>query len=275
MFPHEQGLAFAMLLHYRVITDNPQGRILRRNEAEATRILSNCSEGERLAFDEFLAAQGLAVKTYDGINLGIIPNPKCTNQIHILHRRRGERLAPYFDQGWFIDAMKDQRSKVTKAELVVWFTRLWLTLQYFFYNKISRHPQQISQYDKALVFTDRFIEVVKQEIEALGHAGRPEGEVGAMWDLLWNDTIKIETWVTRFLRVMLRAGVIEETGVKDEYRQTLSAAVDMAVIADYELAYLMPADGLEDIERRSYMLISGSSITVPIERKEPLDASHQ
>lgn len=275
MLPHEQGLAFAVLLHHRVITDNPQGRGLRRNESEATRILSNCSEAARHDFDEFMASQGLAVKTYDGINFGIIPNPKCTNQIHVLHRRRGEKLAPYFDQGWFIEAMKDQRSKATRPELVVWFTRLWLTLQYFFYNKISRHPQQVSQYDRALVFTERFIEVVRQEIEALGHAGRPEGEAGVMWDALWNDSVKVETLVNRFIRVMLQAGVIEETGVKGEYRQTLSAAVDMAVIADYELAYLMPPDDLEDIESRSYMLISGSSVAIPVERKEVGDASNQ
>lgn len=275
MLPHEQGLAFSMLLHYRMITDNPQGRSLRRNEAEATRILSNCSERESRDFSDFLASQGLGVKTFDGINFGIIPNPRCTNQIHVLKRCRNEKLAPYFDQGWFVDAMKDKRSKGGKTEIVIWFSRLWLTLQYFFYNKISRHPSQISQYDKALVFTERFIEVVKKGVEDLGNAGRPEGEAGAMWDVLWDDSIKIETRVAKFMLVMLKAGMIEETGVKDEYRQTLPAAVDMATNVEYELPYLMPPDDLDDIGDRSYMLITGAPMPVNTVSKEVHNAVDQ
>ncbi len=275
MIPYEQGLTHAALLQYRVITDNPQGRHLKKREAEAARLLSRASEGERLDFDNFLAAQGLAVKTYDGINFGIMPNPKCCNQIHVLHRCRGERLALFFDQGWFIEAMKDQRFKGGKAEIVIWFARLWLTLQYFFYNKIARHPQQISHYDKALVFTEHFTEVVKKGIEDMGNTGRPEGEVGAMWDVLWDDNVKIDTWISKFMRVMLKAGVIEETGVKDEYRQSLSAAVDMALNSDYDLTYLMPPDDLKDMDNRSYMLITGAPMPVRAQETEGRDASDQ
>lgn len=274
MLSYDQGLAFSMLLHYRMITDNPRGRNLRKNEAEAARTVSDLSECERKDFDDFMASQGLAVKTFNGINFGIVPNPKCTNQLHVLHRCRGEKLAPYFDQGWFVEGMKDQRSKGGKAEIVIWFARLWLTLQYFFYNKISRHPKQISQYDKALVFNERFIEVVKQGIEEMG-ARRPEGEAGVMWDVLWDDSVKIETWVAKFMRVMLKAGVIEETGVKGEYRQTLPAAVDMAMNADYELSYLMPPDDAEDIGDRSYMLITGSPMPVISKATEVSDAVDQ
>lgn len=273
MLPYEQGIVYSALLHNRMITDNPQGRQPQKNETDACRYLKNCSERERRDFDDFLSAQGLAVKTFDAINFGIIPNPKRCNQIHVLHRCRGEKLAPFFDQGWFIDDMKDLRSKVSKADTIIWFSRLWLTLQYFFYNRISRHPKQISQYDKALVFTERFIEVVKKGIEDLGNAGRPEGEAGAMWDALWDDSVKIETWVAKFMRVMLKSGVIEETGVKNEYRQSLSAAVDMALNADYDLAYLMPPDDLEDMERRSIMLITGAPVPVSSIRREVQDAT--
>lgn len=273
MIPYEQGIVFSALLHGRTITDNPQGRHLRKNEAEAARCLSTCSERDRRDFDDFLAAQGLAVKSFDAINFGIIPNPKCCNQIHVLHRCRGEKLAPFFDQGWFIDEMKDQRAKSSKADIIIWFSRLWLTLQYFFYNRISRHPQQISQYDKALVFTERFIEVVRKGIEDMGNAGRPEEEAGVIWDALWNDSIKVENWVTKFMRVMLQAGVIEETGVKNEYRQSLAAAVDMALNADYDLPYLMPPKDLDDITDRSIMLITGAPLPAGFGNKEVQNAT--
>lgn len=273
MVPYEQGIVFSALLHGRTITDNPQGRSLRKNEAEAAQYLSTCSERERMDFDEFLAAQGMAVKTYDAINFGIIPDPKCCNQIHVLHRCRSEKLAPFFEQGWFINEMRDQRAKSHKADIVIWFSRLWLTLQYFFYNRISRHPQQVSKYDKALVFTERFIEVVRKGIEDLGNAGCPEGEAAVIWNTLWNGNIKIENWVGKFMRTMLKAGVIEETGVKNEYRQSLAAAVDMALNADYDLPYLMPPKDLADITDRSILLVTGAPLPTGYAGKEGQNAT--
>lgn len=274
MLPYEQGIVFSALLHSRMITDNPQGRHLRKNEADAVRYLSHCSERERRDFDDFLSAQGLAVKSYDAINFGIVPNPKCCNQIHVLHRYRGEKLAPYFDQAWFIEQMKDNRAKSSKVDIIIWFSRLWLTLQYFFYNKISRHPQQVSQYDKALVFTERFIEVVKKGIEEMGNKPRPEGEAGVMWDVLWGNNVKVESWVAKFMRVMEDAGMIEETGVKDEYRQSLAAAVDMAINADHDLTYLMPAENLGDMTNRSIMLITGAPLPANSQIEEAHNATN-
>jgi hypothetical protein len=273
MLPYEQGIVFSALLHSRMITDNPQGRHLRKNEADAVRYLSHCSERERRDFDDFLSAQGLAVRSYDAINFGIVPNPKYCNQIHVLHRCRGEKLAPYFDQAWFIEQMKDNRAKSNKADIIIWFSRLWLTLQYFFYNKISRHPQQVSQYDKALVFTERFTEVVKKGIEEMGNKPRPEGEAGVMWDVLWGNNVKVESWVAKFMRVMEVTGMIEETGVKNEYRQSLAAAVDMAINADHDLTFLMPASNLEDITNRSIMLITGAPLPASSQVEEAQNAT--
>ncbi|WP_198424536.1 hypothetical protein [Geomonas silvestris] len=227
-------------------------------------------------FEDFLNAQGLSLRTIDGVNLGIPPRPQMTNQFHILIRKRGEPLAPYFDSLWFIDAMKDLRrvkkgadSQLTnRVETIFWFTRLWLYLQWSFYEKISRHPAQISRYGDAMVLTSRFIEVVTEGVEKMGNAGRPVGEAGVMWDVLWKDRSNIKTWVVRFLKVMEQAGMIQETSVKGEYRQTLPAAVDMAVIADHELAYLMPPDREEDVETRSMMLITGAPLPTNIMRED-------
>lgn len=275
MTPAEQGFAFATLLHYRMVTDNPQGRSLKDNEAEAARILSNCSGRDRVDFEDFLNAQGLSLKTIDGISLGIPPRPQITNQFHILIRKRGETLAPYFNSLWFIEAMKDLRREkkgkdsqdANRVETIIWFTRLWLYLQWNFYEKISRHPAQISRYGDAMVLASRFTEVVTEGIEKMGNAGRPAEEAGVMWDVLWKDRGNIKTWVTKFLRVMEQAGMIEETSVKGEYRQSLRAAVDMAAIADHELAYLMPPQNEENVETRSVMLLTGAPLPVQITRE--------
>lgn len=272
MTPSEQGLAFSVLLKHRTITDNPQGRSPQDREIEAARILSNCSSTQLLEFEEFLNAQGLALHIIDGLDIGIPPRPQVSNKFYILIRKRGTSPAVYFNQRWFIEEMSDKRKargedslETNRVEIIFWFTRLWLCLQWFFYEKISRHPSQVSQYDRAMVLADRFTEVVSEGIEAMGNKGRPENEAGVMYDTLWKGRAQIRTWVKRFLRVMEQAGIIEETSVPGEYRQTLAAAVDMAMIAERELTYLMPPTGESDIMQRSVMLLTGS--TLPIEMK--------
>lgn len=275
MTPHQQGFVFSTLLHYRSVSDVPLGRILRRDEADVTRILANCGRNDLQDFEDFLNAQGLHLHIMDCLDLGIAPRPGNANKIFVLTRQRGERLALYFDNRWFIDAMKDRRRERTgekskkserrdynKTEIVFWFTRMWLTLQWFFYEKISRHPSQISRFRDALVLSSLFTDVLEEGIEKMGNAGRPEGEAGIMYDVYWKDRSKIRTWVNRFLQVMAQAGIIEETAVKDEYQQTLAAAVDMALIADRELACLMPPDNKDDVTSRSIMLITGAPLPI-------------
>ena len=52
--------------------------------------------------------------------------------------------------------------------------------------------------------------------------------------------------------------MIQEAGTAGEYRQTLVAAVDMAVNAESELAYLMPPDE-SAISSRTVELITGDA----------------
>lgn len=267
MTPAEKGFAFSTLLHYRMITDNPQGRQPRPNEIDACRILSEMNEWELRDFREFLNAQGMDMRTIDGFTMGLVSRPGITNKFHVLHRKRGEALAPYFDTKWFITAMTDNRREENKAEVIFWLTRLWLTLQWHFYEKISRHPGQISSYDRTRVTEAAFRDTVIEGIEALGAAGKPDGEAGVMWDVFWKSKKKTTTWVKRFFRVMEQAGIIEETSVKGEYSQTLAASVDMAVIADRELLYLMPPQDESEIEEKSVMLLTGVNFVPSITRE--------
>lgn len=257
MTPRDMGFVFGLLMKYREIYGNPPDRPLREGELEAARMLSGSTQSDLEALDEFLSSQGFTLYIRDAFEFGIPAKSGRPNMVYVITRKRGEDLAPYLNPGWFIDQMRDRRSTATKAELVFWVTRLWLTLQWFFYQRIDRMPGEVSSYRDALVSETLFIESVSQGIERLGNEGRPEGESGVMWDSLWEGKKSITGYVTRFLKVMETAGMIEPAGNPGEYRQSLLAAVDMAAIAEDELAYLMPPSSLDSIDKRSVELLVG------------------
>jgi hypothetical protein len=267
MRPAEQGFVFGELFTYREVCGNPPSRPLRQDELRAAEILSECGPSQLMDFEEFLNSQGFTLTIRDVLDFGIPPKAGVPNEIYVLSRKRGEDMAPYVDRRWFIDQMRDKRRETgastakesTKAETVFWVTRMWLTLQWFFYQKIDRLPAAIADYRLTLVSESAFTETLAQGIERLGNGGRPDGESGVMWDTFWKDKGKVSTWAVRFLKVMLRAGMIENAGNKGEYRQTLVAAIDMATIAEQEIAYLIPPESEHDIDQLSVALLTGDN----------------
>lgn len=258
MTPSDLGLVYGLLLTHREIHSNPPDRLLRENELEAARILADCSQVELRDLEDFLASQGFALYIRDGLEFGIPPKAGRNNLIYVLTRKRGESLAPYLDKGWALNQLRDARRKhVTKAERVVWLARMWLTLQWFFYERIDRLPSEISRYREAMVSEKLFVETLSNGIEQLGNKGRPEGAEGVAWSFLWENKGSVPGYASRFLKIMEEAGMIHDAGNTGEYRQTVVAAVDMAMIAEQELAYLMPPDANVSIERRTVELITG------------------
>ncbi|MDD5366434.1 MAG: hypothetical protein PHR30_13935 [Gallionellaceae bacterium] len=257
MIPADLGLVFSLLLKHREIHGNPPDRPLRENELEASRILADASQADLRDLDEFLAIQGFNIEIRDGLEFGIPPKSGRNNYIYVMTRLRGEPLAGYLDKTWAIEEIRDGRRQSLKAERVVWLARMWLTLQWFFYERIDRQPSEVSRYREALVSEKLLIETLSQGIEQLGNAGRPEGSAGTAWDLLWNNKERLPAYAGRFIRVMEVAGMIQDAGNPGEYRQTLVAAVDMATNAEQELAYLMPADTSTSLEERTVELIAG------------------
>ena len=134
---------------------------------------------------------------------------------------------------------------------------MWLTLQWFFYERIDRLPSEISRYREALVSESLFEDTLSQGIEKLGNAGRPQGVEGVTFDILWDSKSSHQGYAGRFFKVMEDAGMIQNAGNPGEYRQTMVAAVNMAVTAEQELAYLMPFDASISIERRTIELVTG------------------
>lgn len=243
MNPTEMGLLFAYLLRWREIAGNPPGRKLRDGEREAARTLSNCNSSALNDFEEFLNAQGFSLIERGGIDFGIPPKPGTPNVIWVLTRKRGEEVASYVDNRWYIDTMRDGRGgdrEAKKHETIFWTARLWLTLQWFFYEKIDRLPSEVSRYREALVSRRLFVEELSSGIEKMGNAGRPDGQAGLIWDHFWKDRSKISTWALRFLNVMEQAGMMEPSGNKEEWHQSVLAAIEMADNASHEIAYLLP-----------------------------------
>lgn len=261
MTPTDMGIVFSHLLKYREIHGNPPGRSLRENEHEAARILANCSQSDLQDLEDFLSVQGFTLYIRDGQDFGIPAKPGAHNRIYVMTRLRGETLANYIDKNWALEQIRDgRRRNANKAERVVWLARMWLTLQWFFYEYIDRLPSEVSRYREALVSEKLFIETLSKGIEQLGNAGQPEGSEGVAWSILWESKGSLSVYAGRFLRAMEEAGMIQDAGNPGEYRQTLVAAVDMAVVAEKELSYLLPPDAVTNIERRTLEMIDGQSI---------------
>lgn len=259
MTPSDLGLVFSLLLKHREIHANPPDRPVRENEIEASRILADANQADLRDLDEFLAVQGFKLYIRDSLELGIPPKAGRNNFLYVMTRLRGEPLASYLDKSWVIEEIRDGRRQSIKAERVVWLARMWLTLQWFFYERIDRLPSEVSRYREALVSEKLFTENLSQGIEQLGNSGRPEGSAGVTWDLLWENKARLPAYASRFIRIMENTGMIQDAGNPGEYRQTLIAAVDMAVNLEQELSYLMPADATTSLENRTVELITGHS----------------
>lgn len=266
MTPNEMGQVFALLMEYREILGNPIDRPLRENELDMARILASSTADELDDFEGFLNAQGLSLYIRQAFEIGIPPKQGRPNNINILMRKRNESLSPYISKTWFLEQMKDGRSNDNKTKVAIWTARLWLTLQWFFYQRIDRLPYEVAGFRDALVTEKLLIDEVEKGIERLGNEGRPDGEKGFVWDVLWNGKANVKGYVTRFLGVMQSSRMIENAGNTLEFRQTLLAAVDMSVIAEHELTYLMPAENESNLDVRTTELLLGGTLNA--EEKE-------
>jgi hypothetical protein len=265
MTPSDQGFVFSMLLKYRELSSRPLGRAAWPDEIKAARILSDCGQIAMNDFDEFLSGQGLALRILDGaVDLGIPHHSGRPLVYYILSRRFGEEVPAFIDRKAFTSDFRDRRQErnsdaleLNKSSSVFWTARLWLTLQYFFYDRIDRPAGNLYDWRKAWVKESDFISQLKADVEAMGNAGQPEGEAGLLWTDYWDKRARIAQYARRFLKLMKQYRMIDTTEQEGVWCQTLVAAVDMSAIAERSLRYLMPASGT-DIMTKAQSLINGS-----------------
>lgn len=266
MSPADQGFVYSILLKHRELSTRPLGRSAFPDEIRAARILSGCSQLALDDFDDFLSGQGLGLRVLEGVaDLGVPDQSGRPIMYYILCRRFGEESPTFVDSKAFLTDFRDRRRErfnsgdaveLNKASSVFWSARLWLTLQYFFYDRIDRPAGNLYNWRNALVKESDFIDQLKADIETMGNAGRPEGEAGLLWDDYWQKRDSISQIARRFLKLMKQYRMIESTDQDGIWRQTLVAATDMATIAERSLRYLMPADQA-DLMPRTQSLING------------------
>lgn len=263
MTTSDLGLIFGLLLRYREIHGNPPDRRLHDGELEASRILAHADSADLRDLDDFLESQGLALVIHDGFDLGIPPHPRRNNRIYVLTRRPDGELAPYLDADLVFNALNDGRRLTRVTQRAVWVARLWLTLQWCFYERIDRLPAEVSRYRDALVSAELLAETLQQTMEGLANAGRPDGERGYIWDTLWEEREHWAQHARSFLRAMEQAGMVHPAGNEGEYRQTLAAAVELAALAERDLAYLAASSDPAAIEERTLDLVHGETSRDP------------
>ena len=250
MSPSDQGFVHGMLLRYREIAMQPLGRSQRPEESRAAKILADCSPGMLDEFDQFLEGQGLGLRVLDGLaDLAIPRQSGVINTFYVLTRRVGEDPPPFVDTRAFLTDFRDRRREtgeeesveMNKALSVFWGARVWLTMNHFFYDRIDRPVGNLYSWRDALFKEAHLISQLKEDLEAMGNSGRPEGESGLLWDAYWENRAGVATFVTRFVRLMHQYGMLERTEEDDVWRQSLVAAVDMETIANRTLSYLIPS----------------------------------
>lgn len=265
MTPEQQGFVFSMLLRYREIASRPIGRPSHPDEARAAQILADSLPQQLEDFDLFLGAQGFGLNILDGFaDLGIPPVAGRVSDFYILVRRYGEQISPILNTLQFADDFRDRRKERSdkrlehierlKSTTIFWCARLWLTLQYFFYERIDRPVGNLTQWRNALVSEAGFVRMVTESIEALGNSGRPDGEAGVLWDAYWEGRSEASGAAIRFLKLMFRYGMLEKTDTEGIYQQSLVAAVDMRLVSDQSLRYLTPSPTAEVFNQTRSML---------------------
>lgn len=273
MMPADLGFVSALLITYREIATHPIGRASHPDEGRAARILADCGPASMRALDEFLGSQGFALRVLDGLSdLALPAQGGRRAMFYVLGRRVGEDLPPFIERGAFVSSFRDRRRDgasieavtVNKATAVFWCARLWLTLQYFFYDHIDRPAGNLYLWRDAMVREEVFIAHIKEELELMGNQGRPDGEAGLLWDAYWESRGSVAALARKFLRLMAQYQMIHVGDEDGLWRQTLVAAVDMAGIAEASLHYLMPSSSVDPTER-AVALVRGHDLPSPTE----------
>ena len=238
MTPEQMGKVFAYLFAYRVAETFPMDRRRHPDEQDVVGILT-ANELDLHDFEAFLEAQGFTLYAIDIRHFG----RAADGRIFVLARRGDMPKAPYLDTSWLWHALADgRRTSETQTSLIVWAAQLWAMMNWFFYTRIGRTPEQVSRYREALVSVTELTRAVEQHVEALRNAGRPEGTAGAIWDIVTGATsAEIAARVRRFVTCMVDCKALARSDGSDErFVQSIVAAVEMKLNFDRSAGHLMP-----------------------------------
>lgn len=234
MTPYELGKISAFLLKNRKIEERSQRRAIQREERDLAEILRDAAVEEIQLLEEMMTGYGFDFVTLSAFDVkGIAPG----SRVHLLVRRNNSPCL-LLDSTSVIEKMAPSAGKASVAK--IWFTQIWLMHLDLMYSAKDRGPHERNQWLDSGFTKEQLIEAVRVHINEFVRKLNPEiGETSEVYSTLRAEKgVEIPRYVTRFLGLMVDAGMLDEIA-PNSFRQSLLSAVEVKANYDRILAPLM------------------------------------
>lgn len=242
----EMGEVVAYLLRYRTAERQPGSGRKRRAaregqlaERDVCALIDDALDTEREALRDFLAGQGLRLRTFEsGDYPGIAPG----SRLYALLPDTELEQPPLYTREPVFDALRLRQE--SRAELAQWYLQLWLLLQTLLYTRLNRALSDVSRYQEATFTTAELIELMREQLESLRALGDATPETSRV--LLEERGEDIARRVKAFIDLQVRAGHLEairdsrdDAEDSDIWQQTLLGALEAEQVGVHHLSHLV------------------------------------
>lgn len=240
----EMGEVVAYLLRYRTAERQPGGGRKRRAaregqlaERDVCALIDDALDTEREALRDFLAGQGLRLRTFEpGDYPGIAPG----SRFYALVPDPELEQPPLYTRDPVFDALRLRQE--SRAELAQWYLQLWLLLHTLLYTRLNRALSDVSRYQEATFTTAELIDLLREQLEGLRALGDDAPEASRV--LLDERGEDVARRVKAFIDLQARAGQLEavrevaaDSG--DIWQQTLLGALEAEQVGVHHLSHLV------------------------------------
>lgn len=238
----EMGEVVAYLLRYRTAERQPGGGRKRRAaregqlaERDVCALIDDALDTEREALRDFLAGQGLRLKTFEpGDYPGIAPG----SRLYALLPDPELEQPPLYTRDPVFDALRLRQE--SRAELAQWYLQLWLLTHTLLYTRLNRALSDVSRYQEATFASAELVGLLREQIETLRGLGDAAPESSrALLDERGEDLTRR---ARAFIDLQVRAGQLEaarESDDGDVWQQTLLGALEAEQIGVHHLSHLV------------------------------------
>ncbi len=240
MTPYEMGKVSAFLLRHRRIEERSERRNIQREERDLAEILRDAADEDLRTLEEMMTGYGFDFITLTAFDVkGIAPGARV-----YMVARRSNAPCPLLDTNRLIEKMAPSNGKSGTAK--IWFTQIWLLHLDLMYSAKDRGPHERNLWLESGFTKSQLIESTREHINGFVRRLNPEAfETSEVYTTLAAEKgADIPRYVSRFLAVMVEAGMLDEIA-PDNFRQTLLSAVEMKEGFDRVLGPLMHSVGVD------------------------------
>ncbi|ABE58679.1 MULTISPECIES: hypothetical protein [Chromohalobacter] len=241
----EMGEVVAYLLRYRSAERVPGGGRKRRaaregqlSERDVCALIDDASDLEREALRDFLAGQGLRLKTFEA---GDFPGIAPGSRYYALLPDPELEQPPLYTRQPVFEALKLRQE--SRSELAQWYLQLWLLMNTLLYTRYNRALSDVSRYQEATFASHELLDLLRDQLEALRALGEAAPETSRV--LLEERGEDLNRRVRAFIDLQVRAGLLEASGASGEdaspgdiWQQTLLGALECEQIGIHQLGHL-------------------------------------